>query len=475
MKVLRLLLVMLSTALACMGGEHYHLEDCHARRTDVRVESILFMLLVAVLSSLVVFGISWACGLWEMRRCPTLAVAALPFMFTVAICIVLPFPLIHSIPLEVHHREDARDCYLLANSELAFAVGGTYIYAITMALSWVCLSVALAWRYQVPAPERAELGNRAVRYLAVTTILNTIGTGFFVRVTCGTPMLADLLAISPVVLNPFTNVLMKRIVLRMSEIYAGREQTKFMRMTTYAELFSGCLIAVIAAVFVGLLETYGTSSNFPPGTAHAVGIAAILALTVLVVLDGIFSWSAFTSLRAILRSVQMVMPTESNKSIVSNSLAVAKANLWLVALAVLGTSIFYAMLIVLVGAVTIFYQHESEHQESYTGYESYPGYSGYTDEPSDPTLVQGMLPLMIWCLDSIFNDLCAVYLGCGPSQAALQMVMKASEADAVGVPVAEAPGVQVLGRVAEAQGVKEAQGGESEGKVAQHAWADGSK
>ncbi|CAE7892566.1 unnamed protein product, partial [Symbiodinium microadriaticum] len=434
MKVLRLLPVMLSTALACMGGEHYHLEDCHARRTDVRVESILFMLLVAVLSSLVVFGISWACGLWEMRRCPTLAVAALPFMFTVAICIVLPFPLIHTIPLEVHHREDARDCYLLANSELAFAVGGTYIYAITMALSWACLSVALAWRYQVPAPERAELGNRAVRYLAVTTILNTIGTGFFVRVTCGTPMLADLLAISPVVLNPFTNVLMKRIVLRMSEIYAGREQTKFMRMTTYAELFSGCLIAVIAAVFVGLLETYGTSSNFPPGTAHAVGIAAILALTVLVVLDGIFSWSAFTSLRAILRSVQMVMPTESNKSIVSNSLAVAKANLWLVALAVLGTSIFYAMLIVLVGAVTIFYQHESEHQESYTGYESYPGYSGYTDEPSDPTLVQGMLPLMIWCLDSIFNDLCAVYLGCGPSQAALQMVMKASEADAVGVP-----------------------------------------
>ena len=45
MKVLRLLPVMLSTALACMGGEHYHLEDCHARRTDVRVESILFMLL----------------------------------------------------------------------------------------------------------------------------------------------------------------------------------------------------------------------------------------------------------------------------------------------------------------------------------------------------------------------------------------------------------------------------------------------
>ncbi|CAE7530058.1 unnamed protein product [Symbiodinium sp. CCMP2456] len=276
-----------------------------------------------------------------------------------------------------------------------------------MAFSWACLSVALAWRYQVPAPERAELGHRALRYLAVTTILNTLGTGFFVRVTCGTPVLADLLAISPVVLNPFTNVLMKRIVLRMSEIYAGREQTKFMRMTTYAELLSGCLIAIIAAVFVGLLETYGTSSNFPPGTVHAVGTAAILALTVLVVLDGIFSWSAFTSLRAILRSVQMVMPTESNKSVVSNSLAVAKANLWLVALAVIGTSIFYAMLIVLVGAVTIFYRHGSEEQESYTSY----------TEPSDPTLVQGMLPLMIWCLDSIFNDLCAVYLGCGPTQA----------------------------------------------------------
>lgn len=410
---------------------------------------------------LVVCGRCGAAPLWLWRRSP--------FFFTVAICIVLPFPLIHSITLDVHHRDDARDCYLLANSELAFSVGGMYIYAITMALSWACMSVALAWRHQVPAPERAELGNRAVRYLAVTTVLNTIGTGFFVRVTCGTPVLADLLAISPVVLNPFTNVLMKRIVLRMSEIYAGREQTKFMRMTTYAELLSGCLIAIIAAVFVGLLDTYGTSSNFPLGTAHAVGIAAILALTVLLVLDGIFSWSAFTSLRAILRSVQMVMPTEeSNKSIVSNSLAVAKANLWLVALAVLGTSIFYAMLIVLLGAVTIFYQHESERQESYTGY------SGYT-EPSDPTLVQGMVPLLIWGLDSIFNDLCAVYLGCGPTQAALQMVMKASEADAVGVPVAETPGVQVLGRVSEAQGVKEVQGKEADGKVAQHAWADGSK
>ena len=103
-------------------------------------------------------------------------VAALPFFFTVAICIVLPFPLIHSITLDVHHRDDARDCYLLANSELAFSVGGMYIYAITMALSWACMSVALAWRHQVPAPERAELGNRAVRYLAVTTVLNTIGS-----------------------------------------------------------------------------------------------------------------------------------------------------------------------------------------------------------------------------------------------------------------------------------------------------------
>ena len=98
------------------------------------------------------------------------------------------------------------------------------------------------------------------------------------------------------------------------------------------------------------------------------------------------------------------------------------------ALAVAGTSLFYGMFVVL-GVVFVVVW-------------------GSDLELEDPT-ASGIVPLMFWCLDSVFNDICAVYLGCGPPQAALDLVIQASQADAVGMPVAGAG--QVLGAPAEVQ------------------------
>ena len=45
--------------------------------------------------------------------------------------------------------------------------------------------------------------------------------------------------------------------------------------------------------------------------------------------DGVFSWSAYTSLRSVVRSVEMAMPMQDPGKL-STALSVAKTNLYLV-------------------------------------------------------------------------------------------------------------------------------------------------
>ena len=99
----------------------------------------------------------------------------------------------------------------------------------------------------------------------------------------------------------------------------------------------------------------------------------------------------------------------------------------------MGTSLFYGMFVGAGVAFLLFYRTGLTLGES----------GDAPDTASDPTTT-GVVPLMIWCLDSVFNDVCAVYLGCGPTQAALDLVSQASHADALGIPVADTVG-QVLG------------------------------
>lgn len=250
---------------------------------------------------------------------------------------------------------------------------------------------------------------------------------FLEQATCGRPQWWSTLASVPLGLNPLTNVLLKRIILQMTEIHAGRDRTRYMRKTTYAEFIVGIMVVIIA-ISVAACASSGVSI-LNPDFLRPVTVALTLAILVLVVLDGVFSWSAYTALRSVVRDVRMVMPAQEAGRL-STAMAVARANLCLVVLAVLGTSLFYGMFVVGGVAFLLFYQAGPVQQN---------------EDYSDAPFALALVPLVIWCLDSIFNDVCAVYLGCGPTQAALELVTQASQVDAVGMPVADTVSGQVLG------------------------------
>ncbi|CAK9015830.1 unnamed protein product [Durusdinium trenchii] len=253
------------------------------------------------------------------------------------------------------------------------------------------------------------------------------GMIFLEQATCGRPQWWSTLASVPLGLNPLTNVLLKRIILQMTEIHAGRDRTRYMRKTTYAEFIVGIMVVIIA-ISVAACASSGVSI-LNPDFLRPVTVALTLAILVLVVLDGVFSWSAYTALRSVVRDVRMVMPAQEAGRL-STAMAVARANLCLVVLAVLGTSLFYGMFVVGGVAFLLFYQAGPVQQN---------------EDYSDAPFALALVPLVIWCLDSIFNDVCAVYLGCGPTQAALELVTQASQVDAVGMPVADTVSGQVLG------------------------------
>ena len=263
-----------ATAWACTGLDPEYAYHC---RPPVLIEGILCMLLICLLSSASAVGISWYCGLWQLGKLPTLVLASATFFASALISTAFPWWMTDSSfwPPE--------QCFLLdgGSRQTALVSGAMYVFASTMAISLACLSVSLAWIYQVPAP-RCELGKRAVRYLVFATVVNTIGCIFVARLTCGEPAQLDALAAVPLGFNPITNVLLKRIILRMSEIHAGREQTKRMRQTTHAECITGIVIVIIILIGVVLaLLTVWIDYTF----VRIFVAAGTLAMVFLVVLD----------------------------------------------------------------------------------------------------------------------------------------------------------------------------------------------
>eukprot|EP00913_Durusdinium_trenchii_P010836 g10165.t1 len=293
-----------------------------------------------------------------------------------------------------------------------------------LSADWLDLERALscfdaAWDGALKTRRSFEAEVNRVKYMVLATLLNTVGMIFLEQATCGRPQWWSTLASVPLGLNPLTNVLLKRIILQMTEIHAGRDRTRYMRKTTYAEFIVGIMVVIIA-ISVAACASSGVSI-LNPDFLRPVTVALTLAILVLVVLDGVFSWSAYTALRSVVRDVRMVMPAQEAGRL-STAMAVARANLCLVVLAVLGTSLFYGMFVVGGVAFLLFYQAGPVQQN---------------EDYSDAPFALALVPLVIWCLDSIFNDVCAVYLGCGPTQAALELVTQASQVDAVGMPVAD--------------------------------------
>lgn len=145
--------------------------------------SIVIMVLICILSSGSTVGICWFCGLWQAASTPgpivllTFGSLLMMIVFTVA----FPLDLLYS----KFRGDDSTDdydnhfCFLYDSTQpgRSVSVGSIYIFALTMGLSWSCLSVSLAWLSETLCQDRprSPLGMRTVKYMVLATLLNTVG------------------------------------------------------------------------------------------------------------------------------------------------------------------------------------------------------------------------------------------------------------------------------------------------------------
>ena len=65
------------------------LEFCN-ETSEPHMVGLIAILAVSVFSSLVVFAASWLCGLWAIRRKPTLTAMPIPFVVVVSVYMLFP-------------------------------------------------------------------------------------------------------------------------------------------------------------------------------------------------------------------------------------------------------------------------------------------------------------------------------------------------------------------------------------------------
>ena len=126
----------------------------------------------------------------------------------------------------------------------------------------------------------------------------------------------------------------------------------------------------------------------------------------LLVLDGLFSFYAWRGLKQVVDEVQAAMPPTTVGK-VGAAVNIAKINLGLVILSVVSTSIHYCV---------------------FSFFLIWWGIA--PDQFGEVRLFSFVMPT--WCVDSILNDLCAVYIGCGPTQAAVELMSRATQATVIG-------------------------------------------
>jgi len=372
---------------------------------QAEVGGIIAVVIFAGLSSLCVFGTSWLCGFWEASRTPTLALMPLPFVMTLIICLLVPFTL-----------ESPGTCFV---TTFDYGLHTVPLFAPLMGTSWAGLAVSLVWLYQTPT--RTALGKLTFRYFLATALLNTIGTLGIVIQHCGRMSIGNSIMLLSFLSNWVTNILLQKVVITRTRLHAGNEAVRCMQKTIYGEVAAG-------TVLVTVLLVYLLTNVVSEGAGRMIIMSGmIVAAFVFVILDGIFSWNAFKALRQVVSGIKSSLPAGGVENKLTVAVRIATNNLWLVLLAVLGTSLHYVALIIALGL----------HQAGVWGFKFHIFY---------------FILFFTWCVDSFFNDLCAIYIGCGATQAALELVAQANEADAVGIPksdpamqVEAVPG-QVLGR-----------------------------
>ena len=343
--------------------------------------AVLSVLCVCASCSCCVLWASWLCGLWEQARKPTLIMSLVPFLLT-AFCALGP-------PLA---RDDPGRCFAttLPESTQLYGLEMVLMLAAQMGVSWAGLCVSLVWLYQIPA--KTTLGILAVKYSVLTALLNMMGLLGWTLGGCMTAGV-DRFDINAAVFalsftgSFVTNILLQKIVIVRTETHSDKEAAGSMRRTIYGEYIGGALLC-LGALLHGLTRGRG----IVPGGLLFSGIY-MLGSFHLLVFDGIFSWHAYVALRQTLQQAQNALPAKAcGESRTGTAVAVARNNLRLVLLAVLGTSLHYCTVLALAAWFSI-------SPQSFLRFKFF----------------HVLFPM--WCLDSIFNDLCAVYIGCGPTEA----------------------------------------------------------
>ncbi|OLQ06794.1 hypothetical protein AK812_SmicGene9860 [Symbiodinium microadriaticum] len=372
--------------------------------------AVLSVLGVCASCSCCVLWASWLCGLWEQARKPTLMMSLVPFLMT-AFCALAP-PLV---------RDDPGRCFAatLPESTQLYGLEMVLMLSAQMGVSWAGLGVSLVWLSQIPA--KTTLGILAVKYSMLTALLNMMGLLGWTLGGCMTAGV-DIFDINAAVFalsftgSFVTNIILQKIVIVRTETHSDKEAAGRMRCTIYGEYIGGALLCLGA-----LLHGVTRGQGIVPG-GLLFSFVYILGSLHLLVFDGIFSWHAYVALRQTLQQAQSALPAKAcGEGRTGTAVAVAKNNLRLVLLAVLGTSLHYCTVLALAAWFCV-------SPQSFLRFKFF----------------HVLFP--VWCLDSIFNDLCAVYIGCGPTEEALELVSHVAEATVVGRPTEDAsiPGQVVV-------------------------------
>ena len=291
---------------------------------EAEVGGILAVLTFAIMSSVEVFLVSKWCGFWEATKAPTLVMMALPFVTTLLICLVVPFSL-----------ESPGTCFV---TTFDYGLHTVPLFAPLMGTSWAGLAVSLVWLYQTPT--KTALGKLTVRYFVATALLNTVGTLGIVIQHCGRMSIGNAIMLLSFMSNWITNVLLQKVVITRTRLHAGSQAVRCMQKTVYGEIAAG-------AVLVAVLLLYLLTDVVGEGAGRLIIMSGmIVSAFIFVILDGIFSWNAFIALRKVVTGIQAALPSGDAENKLTVAVKIASNNLWLVLLAVLGTSLHYVSLII---------------------------------------------------------------------------------------------------------------------------------
>ena len=376
--------------------------------SHVQAGSVATVLLISTSSSLLVVVVSWLCGLWVTDKRPTLLMMTIPFTITACVSLWLPEPMRISLEdLEgkyVHKWEYSfQHCFLFQGWH-HFVSRNMYAFFIVMASSLACLSACLAWLCQTPA--RHRLGRQTVVYCVLVAVLNMGAACMCVSVSCNRWYEGATFVLLAPMWKHFTNAFFKRIVLARTEIHAGTAQTRCMWRT----LACGYILSffLTGSLVYGLVGPFTRSDFNAAPFYHSVVYGPLsLFLGIQFVLDAIFFREAYRNLHSVWSSKQAAIPTlpaGSGDSNLREALRVAKTNLWLVVLSVVGNGLYSGVVCVSFGGSVI--RVVAYDQDPLTGFEAASASSWI---------------LAIWCFDSIFNDVCAAYIGLGATQEALEV------------------------------------------------------